>query len=115
VFLRCKVGVSKGNTLKRKYNSCRKRPAATSRGSGRNIAVLTGSDDKLLVDAGITIPFERAKCFEKAQFLDMLALNVFVRLKLEGREELLEAVRALFDELAKEPTFLDAWMEHGQP
>ena len=55
-------------------------------------------------------PFERAKCFENAQILDMLALNVFVRVKLEGREELLEALRALFDELAKEPTFLDAWV-----
>jgi hypothetical protein len=40
----------------------------------------------------------------------MLALNVFVRVKLEGREELLEAVRVLFDELAKEATFLDAWV-----
>jgi undecaprenyl pyrophosphate synthase len=39
--------------------------------------------------------------------LDMLALNVFVRVKHGGREELLEAVRVLFDELAKEPTFLD--------
>ncbi len=38
----------------------------------------------------------------------MLALNVFVRVKHGGREELLEAVRVLFDELAKEPTFLDA-------
>jgi hypothetical protein len=47
---------------------------------------------------------------QTAQILDMLALNVFVRVKLEGREELLEAVRVLFDELAKEPTFLDAWV-----
>ena len=33
----------------------------------------------------------------------MITLNVFVRVKPEHREELLEVGRALFDELAKEP------------
>jgi quinol monooxygenase YgiN len=40
----------------------------------------------------------------------MITLNVFVRVKPEYREELLEAGRALFDELAKERTFLEAWI-----
>ena len=31
-------------------------------------------------------------------------------MKSEHREELLEVGRALFDELAKEPTFIDAWI-----
>ena len=40
----------------------------------------------------------------------MITLNVFVKVKPEGREELLEAGRMLFEELAKQPTFLDAWL-----
>jgi len=40
----------------------------------------------------------------------MITLNVFVKVKPEGREELLEAGRVLFEELAKQPTFLDAWL-----
>lgn len=38
----------------------------------------------------------------------MITLNVIVRVKPEAREELLEMGRKLFDELAKEPTFIDA-------
>jgi hypothetical protein len=38
----------------------------------------------------------------------MIALNVFVRVMPENREELLETGRLLFEDLAKEPTFLDA-------
>jgi len=38
----------------------------------------------------------------------MITLNVFVRVKPEAREELLEIARELFDNLAKEPTFIDA-------
>ena len=40
----------------------------------------------------------------------MITLNVFVRVKPEHREELLEVGRTLFDALAKEPTFIDAWI-----
>ena len=36
----------------------------------------------------------------------MLTLNLFVRVKPEYREELLEAGRLLFEELAKQPTFI---------
>ena len=43
----------------------------------------------------------------------MITLNVFVRVKPEHREELLEVGRALFAELAKEPTFIDAWINTG--
>lgn len=38
----------------------------------------------------------------------MLTLNLFVRVQPGYREELLEAGRALFEELAKLPTFLQA-------
>jgi hypothetical protein len=38
----------------------------------------------------------------------MITLNVLVRVKPEAREELLEIGRKLFDDLAKEPTFIDA-------
>ena len=40
----------------------------------------------------------------------MITLIVFVRVKTGAREELLEAGRVLFDKLAKESTFLDAWL-----
>jgi quinol monooxygenase YgiN len=40
----------------------------------------------------------------------MITLNVFVRVKPEHREELLEVGHTLFDALAKEPTFIDAWI-----
>ncbi len=40
----------------------------------------------------------------------MITLNVFVKVKPEGREELLEVGRVLFEELSKQPTFLDAWL-----
>ena len=40
----------------------------------------------------------------------MITLNVFVRVKPEHREELLEVGRTLFNALAKEPTFIDAWI-----
>lgn len=40
----------------------------------------------------------------------MITLNIFVKVKPEGREELLEAGRMLFEELAKQPTFFDAWL-----
>ena len=40
----------------------------------------------------------------------MITLNIFITVKPGGREELLEALRVLFEELAKEPTFLDAWL-----
>src|SRR5256886_16870938 len=40
----------------------------------------------------------------------MITLNVFVRVQPEHREELLEVGRTLFDQLAKEPTFIDAWV-----
>jgi quinol monooxygenase YgiN len=39
----------------------------------------------------------------------MITLNVFVRVKPEHREELLAVGHTLFNELAKEPTFIDAW------
>lgn len=64
---------------------------------------------KVLGDLVAQQPFERANRFENAHILDMLAVNIFVKVKPGAREELLEAVRVLFDELAKEPTFLDAW------
>ena len=35
----------------------------------------------------------------------MITLNVHIRVKPGGREELIGAGRVLFDELAKEPTF----------
>ena len=38
----------------------------------------------------------------------MIMLNVEIRAKPEGREELLEALRALFDELSREATFRGA-------
>ena len=38
----------------------------------------------------------------------MITLNVFVRVQPGHREKLLELGRALFDKLAKEPTFVDA-------
>lgn len=38
----------------------------------------------------------------------MITLNVHVRVKPEAREELLETGRRLFEELAREPTFVDA-------
>ncbi len=40
----------------------------------------------------------------------MITLNVFVRVKPEHREDLLEVGRTLFAALAKEPTFIDAWI-----
>ncbi len=40
----------------------------------------------------------------------MITLIVFVKVKPGHREELPEAGRVLFDELAKEATFLDAWL-----
>jgi quinol monooxygenase YgiN len=40
----------------------------------------------------------------------MITLNVFVRVKPEHREELLEVGHTLFAALAKEPTFIDAWI-----
>ena len=40
----------------------------------------------------------------------MITLNIEIRVKPEGREELLEALRVLFNELAKEPTFVAAWL-----
>ncbi len=40
----------------------------------------------------------------------MITLIVFARVKPGTREELLETGRVLFDELSKEPTFLDAWL-----
>ena len=40
----------------------------------------------------------------------MITLNVFVRVKPEHREELLAVGHTLFDALAKEPTFIDAWI-----
>jgi hypothetical protein len=40
----------------------------------------------------------------------MITLNVFVRVKPEHREELLKEGHTLFDALAKEPTFIDAWI-----
>ncbi|MEO8352199.1 MAG: antibiotic biosynthesis monooxygenase family protein [Chthoniobacteraceae bacterium] len=44
----------------------------------------------------------------------MITLNVQIRVKPGGREELIEAGRVLFDELAKEPTFLDAWIHTSE-
>jgi len=38
----------------------------------------------------------------------MITLNVEIRAKPEGREELLEALRVLFEELAKKPNFVSA-------
>ena len=43
----------------------------------------------------------------------MMTLNVLVRVKPEHREELLEVGRALFAELSKEQTFIDAWINTG--
>jgi quinol monooxygenase YgiN len=40
----------------------------------------------------------------------MITLNVEIRVKPEGREELLGALRDLFDELSKESTFMGAWL-----
>jgi hypothetical protein len=40
----------------------------------------------------------------------MITLNVFVRVNPEHREELLALARTLFDTLAKESTFIDAWI-----
>src|SRR6266700_1605745 len=40
----------------------------------------------------------------------MITLIVFAKVKPGCREELLETGRVLFNELSKEPTFLDAWL-----
>jgi Antibiotic biosynthesis monooxygenase len=40
----------------------------------------------------------------------MITLNLHIKVKSGTRDELIEAGRVLFDELAKEPTFLDAWI-----
>jgi quinol monooxygenase YgiN len=40
----------------------------------------------------------------------VITLIVFAKVKPGAREELLETGRVLFDELAKQPTFLDAWL-----
>jgi quinol monooxygenase YgiN len=40
----------------------------------------------------------------------MVTLNLQIKVKSGTREELIEAGRVLFEELAKEPTFLDAWI-----
>jgi antibiotic biosynthesis monooxygenase len=40
----------------------------------------------------------------------MITLNLHIKVKPGGREELIKSTRVLFDELAKEPTFLDAWI-----
>jgi len=39
----------------------------------------------------------------------MITLNVFVRVKPEHREELLAVGHTLFNQLPKEPTFIDAF------
>lgn len=44
----------------------------------------------------------------------MITLLVTVRVKAEAREELLETGRILFDSLAQEPTFLDAWLNTSE-
>jgi quinol monooxygenase YgiN len=38
----------------------------------------------------------------------MITLHILIRVKPEAREELLEAARILFEELARQPTFIDA-------
>jgi hypothetical protein len=40
----------------------------------------------------------------------MITLNLHIKVKPGTREELIKAGRVLFDELAKEPTFVDAWI-----
>ena len=40
----------------------------------------------------------------------MITLNLKLRVKPDGREELIEALRVLFGELSKGPTFVDAWL-----
>ena len=42
--------------------------------------------------------------------MNTITLNVEIRVKPEGREELLEALRVLFNELSQEPTFAEAWL-----
>ena len=44
----------------------------------------------------------------------MITLNLKLRVKPDGREELIEALRVLFDELSKRPTFVDAWLHTTQ-
>lgn len=44
----------------------------------------------------------------------MITLNIFIKVKPEGREELLEALRVLIEELTKQPTFLDAWLSTSE-
>lgn len=39
-----------------------------------------------------------------------ITLNVEIRVKPEGREELLETLRVLYSELPQEPTFVEAWL-----
>jgi hypothetical protein len=40
----------------------------------------------------------------------MITLNLQIKVKPGGREQFLEALRALFDHLAQEQSFVDAWV-----
>jgi quinol monooxygenase YgiN len=40
----------------------------------------------------------------------MITLNLQIKVKPGGREEFLEALRVLFDDLAQEQSFIDAWI-----
>ncbi|MBF2097368.1 MAG: antibiotic biosynthesis monooxygenase [Gloeomargaritaceae cyanobacterium C42_A2020_066] len=46
--------------------------------------------------------------YDSFKYTFMITLNVLVRVKPEAREELIQIGQKLFDDLAKEPTFVDA-------